>query len=264
MRRKKFLIPMIALFFAITSCNDESPINGIQHILGVSSDNDQIVALFRVCSWHNWNYDFIGHPDEMFGPPYIKHSNYSWAYISDGVKFVNPASISCNGVPMKKLEDGQYEFFDGGGNGHLTRINWNVNNILGHTYNVTDANLPKIIFTNIHNDDVIDISRGLNIQYTGNVEEVESILVRIQYNYYVGFSNEHRMFRFEKFFPNNGNIVLTEDDLASFPVSTIDASYPAAGYIELWHKKYIEEEFYGRTIAKVYETSMLIWATFVR
>jgi len=256
--KKIILIITLIITTCIIACNDESPIAETRNVLGVSSNNDNIVALFRVCSWHRWHSDNI--TTKGLEPPYyLLSSNHCWAYISDGVRFVNPALINCNGEPMMKLEDGQYEYSNH--NGHLSSIHWNVNNILGHSYNFTDVNISKIVFTNINNDDTLDISQGLNIQYTGRFEDICSILVTIRYDYYLGFADE-RIFRFDKFFPNNGSIVLTAEDLASFPTS-IDG-LPSRGYIELSHKKYVEEEFRGRTVAKLFETSMLTWVTLKR
>jgi len=262
MKIKKIFLPIIVLFFLITACNDDDllPINSILNVLGVSSSNDDVVCLFRICSWHRWHRDFNSQGN--YGSWYLSSNNYCWAYISDGFQFVNPASINCNGVPMIRLEDGQFEYHNNVG--HLSLINWNIINMLGATYNETDTNLPMIDFTSIRNGDTINVSQGLNIQYTGTVDGIDSILVTFDYNYYVGYSNEVNYYRFEKLFPNDGNIVLTANDLQYFPVSTIDATFLASGSIELFHKKYVEEEFNGRTIAKVYETSMLIWATFVR
>jgi len=266
MNKKSILIPVMVLVITLfTGCKEDSPVtvSKFRDILGFGGDNnEEIVALFRVCSWHRWHSNIVDSP-EGFGPPYVLSNNYCWAYISDGNgRFVDPVSITCNGNSMQKLEIGQYEYRSN--IGHLTNIDWYVENILGHTYQISDQNLPKIDFLNINNDDTLDISNGLHINYSGYLGGDSEILLTIKYHYYVGFSNELHSYRFDKFFPNNGNIILTLADLESFPLSTIDASYLATGYIELRQNKYEEEEFNGKFIGKIYETSMLTWITFER
>ena len=261
MNKKSILIIVIALTINVfTSCKEDSPVttvSGIRNSLGFGTNDEEIVALFRVCSWHRWHSDIVDSP-EGFGPPYVLSNNYCWAYISDGTwRFVDPNSITCNGNSMKRLETGQYEYHSN--IGHLSEIEWYIEDILGYKYYVKDKNLSKIEFINFNNDDTLEINDEIFVEYTGNLGDVEGVFVSVYISYYEdGSYTTRKFFDHTQFYPNTGKIVITREELEPV-LLTIDKSRIAGGYIELKHIKYEEENHNGKLIGKLFETSMLNW-----
>jgi hypothetical protein len=254
MKQKSILILIVAIFVAVTSCKEEShPIGGIKRILGFGNANDDIPhCLFRICSASDWTTSDMLIPGHN-GNPYFYSENYCWVYLSDGIDFRDPALITCNGSTMDRLEKGQYEYYQMPG--HISTIDWHITGFLGYTYTATDVNLPSLAMTNINYNDTLYKSEGINIKYDGYLGGDDSILVKIYYTYYFGVTvNSLDRYSFDKYVPDNGNIVLTPSDLASFPTSII-GSQVAYGTITLHRKKYVEEDFNGMTFGKLYETS---------
>jgi hypothetical protein len=256
MKQKAILILTILMFIAISSCDDEipSPVGDIMGVLGYN-DADIPDCLFRIGSVSMWTTaDMIpGHN----GKPYLYTETYCWAYLSNGIDFIDPTSITCNGSSMERLYKGQYEFWQKADNmsGHLTNINWHITELLGHTYTASDTNLPPLFITNMKYGDTLNKSQGINIQYEGYLGGNDSITIGISYFYYLGLNYEDvGHYSFRKKVPDNGSIILTEGDLASLPTSIAETRM-AFGDIGLSRCKYVEENFNGRTFAKLYETS---------
>lgn len=149
-------------------------------------------------------------------------SQYLWAYLSDGSKFIDPSSIYFNNQPLKKLEDGQYEYYKhyrGNTEGSNQTSCLTIAGLDGEGYNIIENIHDEIIFRNLTYKDTLDISSGITIEYSSFRHGNENVLIDMQYDYYADIEKKKFYYYRQRFYAkdNNGVVHIPADVLKELP-----------------------------------------------
>ncbi len=248
--RKKTNIKILALVFmlstiilSLNSCKDDTPVvNSTEVLRTITTDEntpDNTVAAFVISSSINV---------PIQDSPY---RNYVWGYLTNGISsFIKPQSITCNGQTMEYMgadpdEGGQYQaaFLDH----YPTTISLNVQDYLGANYVNTSNNLPALSLVDVNLNDTINISNGLNLQYSGVIENgngMEFVLspdkIDGETALLVGTYTLHKFYSAE-----SGSITIPASEIATFPSGRYN--------VVLYHSKFVHETFGEYNIVKRYQ-----------
>ena len=250
---KLFTISAICVML-IVSCKDQkdtvvspkelfSTMLQLQQIDTINADD--VACFFKISSQIYWK-----------GVNEVEKSNFAWAYISDGLTFLNLSDIKCNGEQMRDISEGiggQYEYvlMDD----YLRTINWEMSNYIGANYYKTDTNFPEIVITNVVIGDTISVSDGININYTGYCGG-SSGFIEVYVNMFVKdpISGTIGEYKTRTVTSDDGNVYISPQQLRNdFPI--ISSSNGAYGItIQLYRSRFEVENFNGKMFVKQYET----------
>jgi hypothetical protein len=270
---KKLLVATVCLVVAlsVSSCTDDAnpagvgrTMKGIMNLAGVSDSEtpDCIIRVLSDTRWLNDSFSAEANPG-VFG--HQRKVTYCWLYTTDGMNFVNPTSAKCNGNLMDAMaEDGTPGQFQYTENNYLQTLNWNIDGYCGQDYSSIDSNAPEIVVSNLTYLDTVDLSQGININYTGSTNsETDSITFGISYRT-MNASGYLETVNFDKRLPDNGTIVIPASELSNLPpvYKRTDGSRGVDGAVVIVRYSMEEEDFNGKTIAKLYETHWSAWMFF--